>query len=378
MVGFMKKLALLVMVSLLGSMLFACEEGGDSIKVGVIGPLTGDYSLYGVAVEQGAKLAADEINAAGGVLDLDLEVIAYDSKGDTVEGVNAYNRLVNQDKVDALVGGTFSGVTLAIKDLAVEDGLPVLTPTATHPNVTLDANNIFRACYTDSYQGSVAAQFTIDSLNAEKAAVYYNVDDAYSEGLADAFVAAYEEASLEVDTYTFSQSTDDYNNVLTNIEDDGSYDVVFVPAYVAEVGAILTQAASYDFGETVFVGGDGWDGIESEYADVVEGYYFVNHYAKTDPAEHVQSFVTNYTETYGEAPNALAALGYDAVYALAMAIEDAGSVDADEIIEALAALEYADAVTGAISFDANGDPVKTITVIKVEEGVHSVIEKVQG
>jgi branched-chain amino acid transport system substrate-binding protein len=378
MVGFMKKIALMVMVSLLSSMLFACEESAESIKIGVIGPLTGDYSLYGVAVEQGAKLAAEEINAAGGVLDLDLEVIAYDSKGDTVEGVNAYNRLVNQDKVDALVGGTFSGVTLAIKDLAVDDGLPVLTPTATHPDVTLDADNIFRACYTDSYQGSIAAQFTIDTLESEKAAVYYNSDDAYSEGLADAFVAAYQEASLEVDTYTFSQGTDDYNNVLTNIEDDGTYDVVFVPAYVAEVGAILTQAASYDFGDTVFVGGDGWDGIEAEYAEVVEGYYFVNHYAKTDPAENVQAFVANYTNAYGEAPNALAALGYDAVYALAQAIREAGSVDAEELIAALAALEYADAVTGAISFDENGDPIKAITVIKVEEGAHTVVEKVQG
>jgi branched-chain amino acid transport system substrate-binding protein len=373
----MKKFALLFITLAFGLALTACSTGGATVKIGVIGPLSGDYSLYGVAVENGAKLAADEINAAGGVLGKDLEVIAYDSKGDLVEGVNAYNRLVDQDGIDALVGGTFSGVTLAIKDLAVDDGLPVLTPTATNPTVTLNAPNVFRACYTDSYQGTTVAQFTIDTLNATKAAVYYNVDDAYSEGLAEAFTAAYEAASLTVDTYTFSAGTDDFNATLTQIK-AGGYDVVFVPAYVAEVGGILTQARTIDFGDTIFVGGDGWDGIEADYAAEAEGYYFGNHYAKTDPAANVQAFVTHYTEKYGEAPNALAALAYDAVYVMAAAMEAAGTTDKQAVIDALATLEYDDAVTGAIKFDANGDPVKAITIIKIVNGEHEVAAKVQG
>ncbi|MBU0996963.1 MAG: ABC transporter substrate-binding protein [Firmicutes bacterium] len=373
----MKKFTLLLVVFVFGFALSACQSEAETVKFGVIGPLTGDYSFYGTSVENGANLAAAEINADGGVLGLDLEIIAYDSKGEVVDGVNAYNRLIQEDEVDAIIGGTFSGVTLAFKDLAVADGVPVLSPTATNPNVTLDAGNMFRACYTDSYQGTVAALFTIEDLDATKAAVYYNIDDAYSEGLALAFIAAYEDAELTVDDYTFGSGTDDYSATLTTIK-NGDYDVVFVPAYVAEVGAILTQADSLDFGDTVFVGGDGWDGIEANYAAVAEGYYFGNHYAKTDPAQNVQDFVTNYEATYGEAPSALAALAYDAVYAMALAMENAGTTDYADVVAALQALEYADAVTGAIKFDANGDPVKAITIIQVVSGEHVVIKKVQG
>jgi branched-chain amino acid transport system substrate-binding protein len=372
----MKKIFLVFVVSIFTLVLFACESGEDKVKIGVIGPLTGDYALYGTSVENGAKLAAEELNANGGVLGKSLEIIAYDSKGDAVEGVNAYNRLVNQDQVHAIVGGTFSGVTLAIKELAVEDGIPILTPTATNPNVTLDAPNIFRACYTDSYQGEVAALFAIAELEALRAAVFYNVDDAYSEGLALAFKAAFEEAELFVEAYTFSAGTDNYSAQLSQIN-SGNYDVVFVPAYVAEVGAILTQAETLEM-DVVFMGGDGWDGIEGDYAAAAEGHYFVNHYAKTDPAENVQAFVQNYTAKYGEQPNALAALAYDAVYAMAQAMEDAGSLDSAAIVAALQALEYENAVTGAIKFDANGDPLKAITVIKLVEGEHFVVDKIQG
>ncbi|MGD9909811.1 MAG: ABC transporter substrate-binding protein [Candidatus Izemoplasmatales bacterium] len=375
----MKKIALLLLVLAFGVTLSACNAQGDTVKIGVIGPLTGDYSMYGLAVANGAQLAADEINAAGGVLGKDLEIIAYDSKGDTVEGVNAYNRLVQEDEVDAIVGGTFSGVTLAFKDLAIADGVPVLTPTATNPLVTLDAPNIFRACYTDSYQGTTMATFAMGTLEATKAAVFYNIDDAYSEGLATAFQDAYTAAGAgySVDMFTFTAGTDDYSAALTSIK-AGAYDVVFVPAYVAEVGAILTQADAMDFGDTVFLGGDGWDGIEADYADVAEGNYFGNHYAKTDPAENVQAFVTNYEATYNESPNALAALGYDAVYAMVAAIEDAGSTDYADVVDALAALQYDNAVTGAIKFDENGDPVKAIAIIQVVNGEHVVVAKVQG
>ncbi|MCF7926701.1 MAG: ABC transporter substrate-binding protein [Candidatus Izimaplasma sp.] len=372
----MKKLLLLITTLTFGLLLSACGGESNTVKFGVIGPLTGDYSVYGVAVENGAKLAAEELNAAGGVLDKDLEIIAYDSKGDPTEGVNAYNRLRDQDEIDALIGGTFSGVTLAIKDLAVSDNMPVLTPTATHPDVTPNADNIFRACYTDSYQGSTAAVFTADSLGKTNVAVMYNKDDAYSEGLAQAFMDEYDARGLSYTEYEFGSQDDDYSAQLTSIKDEG-HDAVFLPAYVAEVGAVLTQAKSLGL-DVPFIGGDGWDGIEADYADVAEGFYFANHYAKTDEAAAVQDFVTNYTEAFGEAPNALAALAYDAVYALAEAFEQADSVDSDAVVEALANLEYNNAVTGTITFDAIGNPIKTITIIKVVDGEHVVETKVDA
>ena len=181
-----KRITVLVIITILvlSTVLSGCAAGGSTpttaapaqvIKLGVIGPLTGDYSQYGVAVEEGAKLAAEEINAAGGINGATVEIIAYDSKGDKTEGVNAYNRLRDQDGIVGLIGGTFSGVTLAIKEIAVEDGMPVLSPTATNLEVTLNAPNVFRACYTDPQQGSTAAIFAADELGATKAAVLYNI-----------------------------------------------------------------------------------------------------------------------------------------------------------------------------------------------------------
>lgn len=377
----MKKIFIVLATLAFAVSISACAAS-DTIKFGVIGPLTGEYDLYGVAVRNGAELAAAEINAAGGVLGKDLEIIAYDSKGDAAEGTNAYNRLVDQDEIDALIGGTFSGVTLGIKSLAIEDGLPVLSPTATNPDVTLNAANVFRACYTDSYQGQVAAVFAADTLGATNVAVLFNRDDAYSEGLADAFMAQFDtDSDLSYTAFEFGAGDDDFSTQLTSI-DAGGFDAVFVPAYVAEVGPILTQADTLGL-EMPFIGGDGWDGIEGQYADVAEGNYFANHYAKTDEAEVVQNFVTKYTEEFGESPNALAALAYDSVYVMAQAFEDAdadadGEVTSAEVVAALAGISYADAVTGAISFDANGDPIKAITIIKVVDGIQTVETKVEA
>lgn len=355
--------------------LSACG-GSDSVKFGLIGPLTGEYSQYGTAVENAAKLAADEINANGGVLGKDLEIIAYDSKGDPTEGVQAYNRLVEQDEIDALIGGTFSGVTLAVKELAISDGIPVLTPTATNPDVTLNAANVFRACYTDSYQGNVAALFASQNLGSENAAVLYNRDDAYSEGLANAFMDVYDANSLAYGEFSFGKDDDDYSALLTNIK-AGGYDVVFLPAYIAEVGKVLTQAKTLGL-DVPFIGGDGWDGLEADYADVAEGFYFANHYSKTDESQIIQDFVTNYEDTFGESPNALAALAYDAVYAMASAIEDAGTTDFADVVAALQNLNFQNAVTGSIQFDENGDPIKAVTIIKLVDGEHVVETKVDA
>ena len=371
----MKKFITLVSVLALVLVLSACGSN-DTVKFGVIGPLTGDYSLYGVAVQRGAELAAEEINAAGGVLGKDLEIIAYDSKGDSTEGVNAYNRLIDNDQIDALIGATFSGVSLAVKELAVQDGVPMLTPTATNSQVTLDAPNVFRTCYTDSYQGSTAGKFVAEELEFENVAVMYNRDDAYSEGLATAFIGEFTTRGLTTTSFEFGAQDDDYNAILTNIQ-AGGYEAVFLPGYISEVGAILTQADTLGL-NVPFIGGDGWDGLEAEYADVAEGDYFVNHYSKNDPNQVVQDFVTNYNAKYGELPNALAALAYDAVYVMVQAFEDAGSVDNAEVVAALEAVNYTNAVTGSIHFDDNGDSIKPITVIQIVNGEHVVVTKVEA
>ena len=370
----MKKITLFLFIFAFAFTLAGCQQEEETVRIGVIGPLTGDYALYGESVRDGAQLAVDELNAAGGVLGMTVELFAEDSEGQSDKGVNAYNKLRDKDDIHALIGGTFSGVTLAIKPLAVADGLPVLSPTATNPDVTLDAANVFRACYTDAYQGEVAAVFSFNTLGATKAAILYNQADPYSTGLKEAFEAKFAALGEVVTVEAYNSGDSDYSAQLTAIEASGA-EVVFVPGYVAEVGAILTQADTAGL-DLPFVGGDGWDSIEADYADVAEGHYFANHYAKSDTAAVVQDFVTAYEAEFGSSPNALAALAYDAVKAMAAAMEAAGTTDSAEVVAALETLEFTDAVTGAIKFDENGDPIKAISMIQLVSGEHSLVEKV--
>ena len=367
----------MAMVMILSLALAGCAKSdADSvIKLGVIGPMTGDYSMYGTAVAEGAKLAAKEINAAGGVNGATIDIIAYDSKGDKTEAVNAYNRLRDQDGIKGLIGGTFSGETLAIKEIAVGDNMPVLTPTATHSDVTLNAPNVFRACYTDPYQGATAAKFATEQLGAKTAAVLYNIEDAYSDGLANAFNTKFAELGTITDFEGYTTKDADFKAVLTKIADKDP-DVIFLPDYTAKVGVILSQIKELGI-DVIAIGGDGWDGIEADYADVAEGHYFANHYAKTDSAQIVQDFIAAYEKEYGKTPSALAALGYDSTYIMAQAMEKAKSTEAQKVVDALAKTD-GDYVTGHITFDANGDPVKSISIIQIVNGEHKLAAKVSG
>lgn len=373
-----KRMAVILAVVMIFTLaLSGCGKSGDDgiIKLGVIGPMTGDYSMYGTAVAEGAKLAVKEINAAGGVNGSNIQIIDYDSKGDKTEAVNAYNRLRDQDGIVGLVGGTFSGETLAIKEIAVGDNMPVLTPTATHNDVTLNASNVFRACYTDPYQGATAAVFASEQLGAKTAAVLYNIEDAYSDGLAVAFKDKFTELGTVTDFEGYTAKDADFKAVLTKIAANDP-DVIFLPDYVAKVGVILSQIKELGI-DVVAIGGDGWDGIEVDYKDVAEGQYFANHYAKTDEAKVVQDFIKAYETEYGKSPSALAALGYDSTYIMSQAIKAAGSTDSKKIIEALAKTD-GDYVTGHITFDANGDPVKSISIIQIVNGEHKLAAKVSG
>ncbi len=381
----MKRKSLLIMliaILVLTSVLAGCNNattGGDDtpdvIKLGVIGPLTGDYSMYGTSVEEGAKLAAEEINANGGINGTLIEIIAYDSKGDGTEAVNAYNRLRDQDGIVGLVGGTFSGETLAIKEIAIEDGMPILSPTATNLNVTLNAPNVFRACYIDPYQGASAAIFSVENLGAQTAAVLFNTEDPYSEGLAVAFRDKFSEKGTITNYEGYTRNDMDFRSVLTIIQAQNP-DVLFIPDYTAKVGIILDQVKEMGI-DVVCIGGDGWDGIELDYAEVAEGHFFVNHYAKTDPNPMVQNFIAAYEARWNKTPNALAALGYDATFIMVKAIEAAGSTDYAAVVEALAKTDT-EAVTGHITFDENGDPQKSISVIQVVNGDHVLVDLVGG
>jgi branched-chain amino acid transport system substrate-binding protein len=370
----MKKIIAFVLVLVLVLSLVACGAGGGkTIKIGVLSPTSGDPAVHGVPVKQAAILAAEEINAAGGIDGKMIEIVAYDTKGDAAEAVNAYNRLRDQDKVVAIVGGTYSGATLGFKDLAVADGMPILSPTATNPDVTLNAPNVFRACYTDAYQGSVAATFAIETLGAKKPGILRGLGNAYAEGLADNFIATCEANGIEYVDEGYAAESKDLSAQLSKMQEAG-IDALFIPDYTNTVGPILVQAANMGLDVTC-LGGDGWDGITDEYAAEAEGFYFANHYAATDEAAVVQNFIAAYSGKYDETPNALGALAYDAVYLMAAAIDAAGSTDSAKIVDALAASSL-EGVTGDISFDANGDPIKSVAMITIKDGALALDSKV--
>ena len=372
----MKKILMVLSAFVLTLILVACG-GDDSIKFAVFGPIQGEYSVYGEAVRDGAQLAAKEINAAGGVLGKDLELVILDNQANSDLAIDNYNKAVGQENVAAIIGGTLSGLTNAFKEYAIADGVPVLTPTGTAVSITQNAANVFRTCYLDSYQGSMMAEFAMDDLNSTNAVVLFNTDDDYSVGLKDAFVAAYDAANVDVTEMEFSSSTVDFSTYITNIK-NGGYDAVFVPTYTDTVGPILTEAQTQGL-DVPFLGGDGWDSIEEDYAVAAEGMYFGNHYAKSDESDTVQGFVSAFTDKYGHAPNALAALGYDAVKVMAQAVEDAGSVEYADVVAALSAISYADGVTGSIAFDTNGDAMnKSLSVIQVVDGTQVLFKKVSA
>ena len=368
----------ILLTLMLALVLVGCNGNGDSssddsIVFGFMGPLTGDYIIYGTTTKEGIDLALEEINASGGVLGKKLVLAPYDTKGDKTEAINSYNRLRDNDNMVALLGGTLSGDTLAIREIAIADGMPILTPTGTHLDITVNAPNILRACFTDPYQGETAAVFAGENLKAKDVAILYNTTDAYSEGLATSFENKFKEYGEVLNVEGYSQSDSDFRSILTRIEANNP-DAIYLPEYYSKAGQILTQVRELGI-EIPIIGPDGYDGIEEDYADVAEGVYFTNHFAKTDEAAIVKDFIENYSKKYGGSPTTFSALGYDSAYVMAEAIKNAGSTESSDLVNQLLKTEIT-GVTGNFVFSENGDPQKSISIIQIIDGQLVLVDKV--
>lgn len=354
------------------------QEESSTIKVGGMGPLTGSAAMYGITVDKGAKLAFEEINANGGVLGKKFEYISLDEKADPIEAVNAYNKLTDEGVV-AILGSVTSKPTLAVAELAAQDGIPMITPTGTQINITDAGPNIFRVCFTDPYQGSTLAKFSKDKLGAKTAAIMVNTSSDYSDGIANAFIKQAEKEGIKVVAKEgYSDGDKDFKAQLTKINSENP-DILVVPEYYELSALIATQAREIGIKST-FVGPDGWDGIigalDSSSYSVVDNSYFTNHYSTEDNNEKIQSFLKKYREKYNEEPTAFSALAYDTVYVLKNAIDKAGTTDKAELTKAIKASDM-DGVTGHLTFDENNNPIKAVTIIKVQDGKYifdSVVE----
>lgn len=360
-----------------------CGKSGEvakpeTIKIGGMAPLTGALAIYGVTTTNGAELAVKEINENGGVLGKKIEYVMLDTKGDSTEAVMAYNKLVDE-KVAGIIGEVTSKPTLAVAEVAVQDNMPLITPTGTQVDITEVGPNIFRVCFTNPYQGKVLAITSKERLGANTVAVMLNNSSDYSDGIAKAFIEESEKLGMKVmGVEGYSDGDKDFRPQLTKLAAMNP-DVILIPEYYEQAALIATQAREVGV-KSIFVGSDGWDGIaktldQSAYA-AIENSHFTNHFSMEDQSEKIQNFLKDYREAYKEDPSAFSALGYDAVYMMKSAIEKAGGTDKQKIVDALKGIEY-DGVTGYLTFDDHNNPIKAVTVLKIENGKYVFDSKVK-
>lgn len=348
--------------------LVACS-GTNDIRVGLVVPLTGDVKTFGESARNGAMLAFEELNAAGGINGRKVHVIQADDKNDPTETANAGAKLIDMDQVVAIIGSVSSKCSSPLSDKCQASRVPMVTPTSTNPKVTVGEDGrrkdyVFRACFIDPFQGTVGARFALDSLKAKTAAVMYDVGNDYSKGLADYFRAAFERGGGIVPSFeSYAKDDVDFSAILTKLKQSNP-DVLFIPDYYNKVGLIAKQARQLGI-DAVFLGGDGWDSPEMTRiaGDAIYGGYFTNHYSPDDPRPEVQQWVRKYEDKHGQRPDALATLGYDAALLLIEALRNAPGVTRGEIRNALMGIADLPCVSGKMTFDVDGNPIKSAAVL---------------
>ena len=363
-------------------------DGGESsgaavVKIGGIGPLTGAAATYGIATKNGAQIAVDEINALGGV---QFELNFQDDEADGEKGVNAYNNLKDWG-MHVLYGCTTTGSCVAVAGETYADRYFQLTPSASSSDVTAGKDNVFQVCFTDPNQGVTAADFVKDLGNVSKVGVLYNNGDAYSAGIAVAFVAHAKEIGLEIvaETTFPDDSNTDFSAQLNECKAAGA-EMVFMPIYYTPASLVLAQAKSMGYAP-VFFGGDGMDGIlgmDGFDASLAEGLMLMTPFNASATDDRTVKFVETYTNKYGtETLNQFAADGYDCIYAIYEAWQAAGcstDMSAQDICEAMVAQFTSssfsvDGLTGAgMTWSANGEVSKAPMVVKVESGAYVTVE----
>jgi branched-chain amino acid transport system substrate-binding protein len=344
-------------------------RGQEVIKVGHYGSLTGSEATFGQSTSNGVKLAISEFNAGGGLNGRKIELIEYDTKGDAKEAGAVVTRLVSRDHVAAVLGEVASGLSLAGAPVCQQAGVPMISPSSTNPRVTKVGNMIFRVCFIDPFQGFVCAKFAYEDRHAKRAAILQDQAAPYSVGLADEFEKAFKKFGGEIVTrQSYNGGDQDFNARLTTIRGDNP-DIIFVPGYYTDVANIAIQARK--LGITVpLLGGDGWD--SSKLAEIagkaVEGCFYSNHYSQDDPSPEVQGFIRKFQDEYGNVPDGLAAMGYDAARLLFDAMKRAKSLEGQDLAAAIAATKDFKGVTGNITIDAERNAVKAAVIVEMKGG----------
>jgi len=341
---------------------------GD-IVIGHYASMTGNTAHFGQDTDKAARLAVEQINAAGGVLGRKLQIVTLDTRGDGAEAANAVTRLIDVEKATAILGEVASSLSLQGGPIAQRRKIPMVSPSSTNPKVTQIGDYIFRVCYIDPFQGKVMATFARTTLKLDKVAILKDVKNDYSKGLADAFQKSFVASGGTIAAeQSYSAGDTDFSAQLTAIKSSGAQGI-WVPGYYSEVGAIARTAARLGV-KMPLLGGDGWDAPElfSIGGEALNGSYFSNHFAPDQASPKAQKFVADFSAKYGQPPTGLGALGYDGVLVIADAIKRAGSAEPSKVRDALAATKDLEAVTGTLTMDKERNPEKSVVVLKIEGG----------
>lgn len=338
------------------------------IKVGVYGDLTGNTASFGQSTKNGIQLAADEINAQGGINGRKVELIVEDDQGKPEQAKTVATKLITQDKVHALLGEVASTNSLAAAPVSQENKIPMITPSSTNPKVTQTGDYIFRVCFIDPFQGAVMAKFASSELKAKTAAIFGDAGSDYSKGLTEFFEKEFAKSGGKVVTkQSYTVNDPDFKGQLTNIRSSNP-DVLYVPGYYGQVGIIAKQ--SRELGMNIpILGGDGWDSpdIWKLGGDALKNSYLSNHYSVDDPSPAIQKFVAAYKAKFnGTSPDALAALAYDAMNILADSIKRAGTTEGSKLRDAIAQTTNFAGVTGSITINKDRDAVKPAVVLELD------------
>ena len=357
---------------------------GDTIKIGLSGPLTGDNAQYGIGVQNGAQLAVDEINAAGGINGVQIEFRMEDDEADAEKAANAYNVLKDWG-MQLSLGTVTSGACIAFQGLASADNMFVLTPSATAVEA-IEGDNAFRVCFSDPQQGVEAADYIAENNLATQIAVIYDSSDAYSTGIYDRFAAEAAAKGLNIvseQSFTADTATD-FSAQLQSIRSSGA-ELVFLPIYYTEASLIIKQANSAGL-DVKWFGCDGLDGllrIQNYDYSILEGVMLLTPFTPSSTDEHTVNFVKNYTAKYTDTStlNQFAADAYDAIYIIKQAAEQAGitpdmtaSEMCDAMNTAMTSITYTGVTGQGITWGAYGEPSKPPIVVRIENGDYTVLQ----
>ncbi|MBN6187729.1 ABC transporter substrate-binding protein [Aneurinibacillus sp. BA2021] len=357
---------------------------GDTIKIGANLELSGGTASYGQSAGQGIDLAVEEINKNGGINGKKLEVIKVDNKSEPAESTNAAIKLTSQEKVTAIIGPATSGAVLAEAQIATDNKTVVITPSGTNSEITVTKDGkvqdyMFRTCFIDPFQGTVAANFAAKELKVKNAAIFMDSASDYSKGLAASFEKTFaENGGKVVAKEAYIAKDTDFRATLTRIK-AANPDFIFIPGYYEEVGLIIKQAREMGI-KAALMGGDGWDSptlADLAGKDALNNAYTIAHYASDDPDPKIQEFVKAFQTKYsGKSPNGFNALGYDSVYFLADGLKRAGDLDPVKVKDALAQTKDLPLVSGKFTVDEQHNPIKAATILKYENGTAKFAAKV--